>query len=844
MWHFGLIIFLFLFPINSQAQKENYNWCFGIHTGISFSTAPPSPVSSSIRAGWSPATVSDANGNLLFYTNGARVWNRNHQLMPNGGLIITPASGIIDDEVGEAIVIPHPGNANQYYIFSSPSPNISIDITSSIVSLRYSIVDMSLDGGLGDVLPGFKNVVLDTGVSSALTVVGNGSCDQWLISHRRLGFELRVYKVSATGLNAIPTSYNSNLKLDHHSRYTELKAAPNGNRLALSILDTFSMHTILVYDFDQSSGSISNARTLINETDSTIVYGIEFAPNSKLLYFVANKLAYWNEIFQVNLQLPTLSEIIDSRIFIGQKRHTGDLQLGPDQKIYFVDGHNYSLGVIEHPDNYGPAAHLINDHIVLGSLSDTVGMVFGLCNPVPLKFASFAHQNFIACELPYQLSATLNADTYLWNTGASGKSITINQTGTYWVKAAQSCGAWRTDTFHVVPSPYEPLNDTVICDGGPLTLSLDATFYHRWSDGSIGPEFTISGSGLYSVQSVVGTCTYNDTFQVTIYPANQGDFLPTDTLICNEGMFAYLKPRYEFENCVWNTGDTSLNLLIDAPGRYWFEAYTPCGTYRDTVEVRFCSPEIQSVDLRSDTICAGDCVSFSAVVDNYPQSYSWFFEGGNPSTANVATPLPVCFDSAGRFTVGLKVSNGGGEDSISRTIVVMPQPDPRFEDTTIFVSYKSRVVLPACASAARLDWYLQDSLVCSQCDQLEFMARVWRSDYLLIATSSDCVDSCRFRVLVSDIPTEVWLPGAFSPNGDGLNDFFRPITDNPNVVIVGFSVFNRFGQRVLWTNDPRGWDGTHNGVPVSMGTYFWYLRYRIAGSQELYSLKGDVTVVR
>ena len=86
---------------------------------------------------------------------------------------------------------------------------------------------------------------------------------------------------------------------------------------------------------------------------------------------------------------------------------------------------------------------------------------------------------------------------------------------------------------------------------------------------------------------------------------------------------------------------------------------------------------------------------------------------------------------------------------------------------------------------------------------------------------------------------------AFTPNGDGRNDVFHIITDNPNVQVINLAVYNRWGQRVFTSNmNNDGWDGTVGGV-VKMRAYFWQIRYKVWGAgDEVYYRKGDVLLVR
>src|SRR4051812_7310250 len=109
-----LQLLLVVLAFYSKGQNETQKWYFGDRAGLDFSTNPPTVLSNSAmhaRAGCS--SMSDATGNLLFYTNGDTIWNRMHQVMANGtGLFGT------GDESQNSLIVKQPGNANLYYIFT------------------------------------------------------------------------------------------------------------------------------------------------------------------------------------------------------------------------------------------------------------------------------------------------------------------------------------------------------------------------------------------------------------------------------------------------------------------------------------------------------------------------------------------------------------------------------------------------------------------------------------------------------------------------------------------------------------------------------------------------------
>ena len=91
---------------------------------------------------------------------------------------------------------------------------------------------------------------------------------------------------------------------------------------------------------------------------------------------------------------------------------------------------------------------------------------------------------------------------------------------------------------------------------------------------------------------------------------------------------------------------------------------------------------------------------------------------------------------------------------------------------------------------------------------------------------------------------EVFLPTAFSPNGDGMNDEFR-ILSSAGIQLEQFEVRNRWGVKVWETNSVRSsWDGTYGGQGVGIGTYYYVMRYKCLTDGQQYTIKGDVTVVR
>ncbi len=294
----------------------------------------------------------------------------------------------------------------------------------------------------------------------------------------------------------------------------------------------------------------------------------------------------------------------------------------------------------------------------------------------------------------------------------------------------------------------------------------------------------------------------------------------------------------------WSTGTTAHEITVIQPGVYWVSGESPCGILTDTIQVRFCAPQIDDILLPDQRICAGGCISLQAVTRNYPQSYEWILPGANPAKSVEATPGRICYEAAGTYPVTLTVTNAGGTATRSAEVVILPFPVTRFADTSLTVSYKSEIQLSACADAEQADWYIGDSLICVSCPALDLQPMLWRQIYHCVVRNGDCTDTCTYEVMTKDIPSEVTIPSAFTPNGDGKNDYFRLVTANPNIIIKEMAVYNRWGNKVYSGNDPKGWDGLHKGKPAEGGTYFWQIRYGLINSDETWTRKGDVVLVR
>jgi hypothetical protein len=344
-----------------QAQKETDHWFFGVTAGLDFTSGTPVAQTGavySIPEGC--ASISSPTGTLLFYTDGSQVWNANHQLMPNG----TDLHGDISSSQS-SIIVPSPSSSTQYYIFTT-------DADGDTAGFKYSMVDMTLHSGLGDITT--KNVPIQDSVTEKLvairTTVGGS---YWILTHKWNSDAFYAYELNGLGLQAPVISHTGIIHTDSviQNTYGQMKFNMCGTKLAVAI---GYMNTIQVFDFNINSGVVSNPLTLHMQDH---VYGVEFSPNSDLLYISNYDVS--GTLLQYNITLATMPLILASRTPLTLTADIYGLQMGSDGKIYCARsyGSQYA-GVINSPNTVGFTCNYVENGVNLDTAFNGYSCALGL----------------------------------------------------------------------------------------------------------------------------------------------------------------------------------------------------------------------------------------------------------------------------------------------------------------------------------------------------------------------------------------------------------------------------------------------------------------------------------
>lgn len=384
----SIICILILLPCFSFSQKQGSIWCFGDSAMVNFSdTSNIVAGTSNVKSRGSCVSISDSSGQLLFYAftragvagKTTLVYNSNHQQMQNGDSIVGQGW------YHELVIIPYPGSDSLFYLFS-----VGVTFYDGIY---YSVIDISQNGGLGNVT--LKNVpLLQTfQVVDCLTAIKHGNGRDWWILFRRWNgspsapnTEFHYYLVSPAGV----TNYSiQNIGSIQSSGFGGFTWSGNGNRFAY-----YNPQGLLeLYDFDRCTGVISNPVTIHVENTQApyeTYWGAAFSPSDSLLYVTKIPLAAsdTSRLYQFDLassNIATSSDTLWETLFISQMGH---LKLSPDGKIYQTNNYyggfpypdtiynniNTNLSVINSPDNLGASCNLQPYSFYLGGKRTYFGL--------------------------------------------------------------------------------------------------------------------------------------------------------------------------------------------------------------------------------------------------------------------------------------------------------------------------------------------------------------------------------------------------------------------------------------------------------------------------------------
>lgn len=381
-----LFILIFILSIVTLAQNEGNMWYFGSKVGLDFNYDPPVQIVDNEMTCTGCSNICDSLGQLLFYSNGVHPYDKNQNEMPTYTGI-----GGTNFYTQSPLIVKKPNSNNLYYLFQL-APHFQSQ------NLRYSVIDMNLNSGLGDVSD-VKGIALVDSVCDKITAVRHGnSRDVWIITHSLIGNKYYAYLLSPEGVDSEPVIsevgiYIDNSEWDYHTD-GQLQSSPRGDKIAMAT----RYNDFQILDFNNLTGEISNPITIPNTEiyPQRGQYGCEFSPSGDLLYIsIPHYSPTYSIIYQYDL---TSDDIVGTELIISNEDIVwGQMQIAPNNKIYIACGDEDYLSVIHNPNELGIACSLEKEGIeLIGSPSDLAHSNRGLpnmINTIHLEFLSSEHES-------------------------------------------------------------------------------------------------------------------------------------------------------------------------------------------------------------------------------------------------------------------------------------------------------------------------------------------------------------------------------------------------------------------------------------------------------------------
>lgn len=781
-------------------------WSFGRTSVLDFSTMNPVVGSLPNNGGaplfafykWS-ATVCDNSGNILFWAkmfNSANatfnVFDRTGQSMPNGNLLTT--------NIGEfvPVVVPMPRSSTKYFLFYIQAHG-----------LMYSVIDMSLNNGLGDVVSTQKNILLGKygEVLDRKMVAVPGCNGAWIMVRSASKNEYLSYGITSNGIAATPTiSKVGNFPLEYYGAPNSpsgvLKASPDGKRLAAAcgngnIYVPSSINGGLeLYDVESCSGGLTNATVI----DTGMFYGACFSPDGTKLY--ATK-CYEQKVFQYDLSLPSIAAVRASRTTILANPNYGNAY--PDEYILGelkrgIDGKIYLANHVCNGLPFTSAMHVINSPNLAGLASNPA------INAIPLRAVC------PGLDLPADIIYGGTQDTVY---GRKDVAICFKDSG--YVQAAPGrCYRWPGDTstsrMRLVRKPGTYI---VHYSDGNCRLHIDTM-----NVSFTRPQFISSGS--FSCPN-----RQTGTAQVIARTADNSRF-----------SFSWMSASGAI---VRTQGEKTSDTLTGAD----------TGTYRVRVTSGEGCDTVLFVRINALPLPYASMTGDSAVCKNAPvrftntstaPAWQWYFDG---KAASSDSSVVRTYTSAGWYKLMLEARNiEGCTDTASKELLVR-ELNLELEASKESVNIGEVVTLRSGSPQGYtvLAWQPVVDFP-GAADYTQQINVIRTSTYTVIGESEyGCIDSATVTVHVNPV---LFMPNAFTPNGDGLNDRFKPQSAGDKIFIQHFEIFNRWGQ-LVWLgfgrNAVEGWDGTFNGRPAELGTYYYTITVEAPAGGTICQ-KGDVILIR
>lgn len=521
---FLLALLSFTQLCSSQILRTK-NWHFGYNTSLRFEQDTVIVDTSAIHSDESCTSISDINGNLLLYSDGITVWNKNHKIIGNG-------SGLLGHQSSSqgSVLLPFENRDSVFYLFTT-------DYQGNSNGLRYSKIIYFGNDSFQIVS---KNNLLNTSVSEPIgAIIHRDNIRQWIMVRQFNGYDYYAFLLGRDGVIDCPVISKSSLYIGKStnpvSAQNQLAFSPKGDLFA----NCYYWHNkVDLFQFNKDNGKIHSGELLDNIRLPT---GVSFSSNNEYLYIVErdyNLLQFKTKNYRNNQSYKDL--FINSNVY-GFKVAL-NLTIF-DQLLTIQQGSQY-YGRIASPNNPDSSCDYQIEGMPLGKAKWRYGLPnfnFSYFYTPSIDF-SYDH-NCSNNSYSFEATDTFHAHEFLWRFRSnkkqleySGKKVQVSLLDTgIWQVTLLGTGANQTDSvtkdiyvFDLIAENFLG-KDTSVCVGASLTFELktpknmhcihwmgqsgqDYENYHKES-------FKVDSTGTFTVKMTdKAFCTYYDTIKVYAFP--------------------------------------------------------------------------------------------------------------------------------------------------------------------------------------------------------------------------------------------------------------------------------------------------------------------------------------
>lgn len=656
----ALLVMLLSWEVKSQTMHNLYFNSNSNVVRLDFTTSPPLPYATGIAGSYEAvAHYENSEGDILFWFNSNGVYNQNGTFMSGSfGILANPSSA-------EICVCPVSGSTNQYYILYN---------TETCSNLYYSIVDMTLNGGLGDVVS-LNTLISSSNFAEGMEVVPIPQTDDyWFLTYQcDVGFT--KFLISASGIGPAQVfhpypmplgGYDGRCEFDYHL-----------GRIGIGF--AWSSQVFLA-DFDPLNGEICNPFTLSSPAFNNNPYGIDFSPTANKMYFSLWYTTGVPNVFQYDFATGIYTGFQPPLGGSGWISGLGQIELGRDGKLYIIEDGGTNIIVINNPDDDVPVFSLLPIPSTTGlGISDQIQFSYSnSTNNIADTLCTFAG-NIITLAPTIEGSYWFAISSSPNDTIGIGNSLSIlaqNIPITYIAKPiASNCFILPNQyQWTIVPTPLISVTNNGLTCIGETTVLLcsvipSANNTYNWSgpngfsSSQQNPIISINGtsSGTYtvSVTNSLGCSSLASTYisvtqlpNISISPNQSVCSGQTVTLSASGGI-----------NYLWSTGATTTSITV-SPFATTLYSVTVSGSTGCTSSA-FTTVSVNDLpvaDAGSNyTICSGQSVDLTATGGSY---YQW-------SNLQNSSTITVSPQNTTQYTV--TVTNEFGCTN-STQVVVMVNP--------------------------------------------------------------------------------------------------------------------------------------------------------------------------